>query len=116
MKHKHVFDGKKRDEVLRGMLNTASDPRKSKKNAKKRTKKPAKKAMSHEITDQMIAAGVEGLWGYDPEDWHFTRSEVVVDIYRAMTQARKNQQKTERDALVVAKSHYQLHESDREGK
>lgn len=112
MKHNYVFDGKKRDEALKGMPNTAPDPRESKMNAKKRTKK----VMSHEITDQMIAAGVEGLWGYDPEDWHFTRSEVVVDIYRAMTQARKNQQKTERDALVIAKSHYQLHESDREGK
>lgn len=98
------------------MLNTAPDPRKSKKNAKKRTRKPAKKATFHEITDQMIAAGAESLWGYDPEDWHFTRSEVVVDIYRAMTQVRKNQQKTERDALVAAKSLHQLRESDCEGK
>lgn len=116
MKHNFVFDGKKRDEVLRRTLNTAPDPRKSKKNANKRTKKPAKKAMFHEITDQMIVAGVEELWGYDPEDWHAIRSEVVVDIYRAMTQARKNQQKTERDALVAAKSLHQLRESDREGK
>ena len=31
MKHNYVFDRKKRDEVLRRMLNTSPDPRKSKK-------------------------------------------------------------------------------------
>ena len=75
------------DDVLRRMLNTPPKPHKAKKKVKKRAKKTAR---SH-VTDEMIFAGIEGLWSYDPEDWHVTSSEVVVDIYLLMDQARMNQ-------------------------
>ena len=42
MKHNSVFDGEKRDEVPRGMLNTPPDPRKSKDKPKEKSGRPKK--------------------------------------------------------------------------
>ena len=71
------------DDVLGRMLRTPPKPHK--------VKKPTKKTARSHVTNEMIFAGIEGLWGYDPEDWHVTSSEVVADIYRLMDQARMNQ-------------------------